>query len=155
MLKGANMTIAKQSPTVLFSEKKNPDWFEQNGGDYGYGNDPNSAYDNDGYDKAGYDKYGIDRAGVHENQYTPELYQETLEDFKDIYIPELSIKLQSSEYQFLDEQERELLTEKRRIEKLLKEINKDLENVARKKADFGVSTVISENVVSPKRGFGR
>ena len=51
------MINKEQSPTVKFSSDKDPDWFEKNGGDYGYGNYPESRYDNDGYDKRGYNEY--------------------------------------------------------------------------------------------------
>ena len=155
MLKGASMTSAKQSPTVVFSEKQDPDWFEKNGGDYGYGNNPDSAYDNHGYDKAGYNKEGFDRAGVHENQYTEELYREVLEDFDGVCVSDLDSSLRSSEYESLNIKEKELLAEKRRVEQLLKKINEDLEAVAQQKTAFGMSDTVSGNVVAPKRGFGR
>lgn len=149
------MINKEQSPTVKFSANKDPDWFEKNGGDYGYGNDPESRYDNDGYDKKGYNKYGVDRAGIHEDQYDDELYNEILEDFKDIYIPDLSKSLNSSEFRSLDVKEQSLLAEKKKLEEQLKKINQDLEKIATAKSQFGSSSVIENNVVAPKRGFGR
>lgn len=149
------MTIAKQSPTVVFSENQDPDWFEKNGGDYGYGNDPLSSFDNQGYDKTGYNKDGFDRAGIYEEQYTQELYDDVLEDFNGILISDLDMALKSSEYDSLNIKEKELLKEKQKVEQMLKKINEDLEKVAQKKADFGASDTVSENVVAPKRGFGR
>ncbi|EPP7233487.1 hypothetical protein ACTOJ1_000379 [Shigella flexneri] len=147
------MINKEQSPTVKFSSDKDPDWFEKNGGDYGYGNYPESRYDNDGYDKRGYNEYGIDRAGINEDQYDEVLYNEILEDFKDIYIPDLSKSLNSSEFRSLDVKEQSLLAEKKKLEEQLKKINQDLENVATAKSQFGVSSIIESNVVAPKRGF--
>ncbi len=144
-----------RSPTISFSDEKDPDWFEKNGGDYGYGNNPESRYDNDGYDRKGYDEYGIDRAGVHEDQYDEKLYNEVLQDFKDIYIPSLSKIKNSSEFRYLEEEEKNLLTEKEHLEAQLKQINKDLERVAKAKSELGLANVIENNIITPKRGFGR
>lgn len=145
----------EQSPTVKYSNSKDPNWFERNGGDFGYGNDPESRYDNDGYDNKGYNELGIDRAGISEDQYDAELYNEVLEDFKDLYIPDLSKKLNSSEFRTLDEKEQSLLNEKKKLESLLRKVNENLEKVTKEKNEFGISNTIDSNVVSPKRGFGR
>lgn len=63
------MSIAKYSPTVNFSYRKDQDWFIKNGGDFGNGDNKNSFYDNDGFDSYGYNENDIDRAGVSSLDY--------------------------------------------------------------------------------------
>lgn len=148
------MYIAEKSPTIIYSENIDADWFKKNGGGIGFGNDDESIYDNDGYDVKGYDKNGVDRAGYHERQYDEESYKDVLDDFDTIFIPHLSIARNSSEVRYLEEEEVDLLLERAELENRIKSIDKRVESIRRSKVEFGVTTILDDNVVTAKRGFG-
>lgn len=117
------------SPTVTFSYEKNKDWFTQNGGGLGFGDDKNSPFDNQGYDQFGYDKNGDDREGYKKEDYKahPYLRKIVAPDYEDVTINEVLERLNAAEDRFensrIPELEKELKSIENRIYKTKNMLN--------------------------------
>lgn len=117
------------SPTVTFSYRKNKDWFQQNGGGIGFGNDKESHFDNQGYDKFGYDEQGNDREGYRNEDYKEHPYLRNIvaPDYEDITINEIFERLNAAEDKYENTRIPELEKELQSIEKKIV-INRNMLN---------------------------